>query len=164
MAQNIYIQFRFNQSDIVGGPNYFATVGGVDVSQHVEAFSLYHEMAIVGDGRTSGRAVHQPVTIVKRQDRASPHFLTALDNNHQVEAIIRFFGPDPGAPQNFAEHYRLELLGGRITSVRTEMLNNRYAENVPLPVMERISISYATLTSTNLLYNTEAQISLGNTT
>ena len=157
MALNIYIAFKFNGTDILGSPT-IQQVGGEDVSEHVEVFSLYHEIGIEGD-RTSSRLVHQPITIVKPQDRASPLFLTACDQNAAVEATIKYFAPQPGSSQGVKVQEQT-LTGGRIVSVRTEMLNNRYPENASLPVLERISISYAQLITTNLLFNSQSQLNV----
>ena len=161
MAVNIYIQFTFGGTQIVGGPNTIQTIGGMNVSNHIEAFSLYHEVSapMSVDGRATGsRREHQPITIVKAQDRASPLFLSALDRNDVVEATIRYFGINPANGETVLFQQQT-LTGGRIASIRTEMLNNLYPDSANLPVLERVSISYATLITTNVVFGTESQIS-----
>ncbi|NOX52572.1 MAG: type VI secretion system tube protein Hcp [Gammaproteobacteria bacterium] len=158
MALNIYIQFTFNGSPIAGEPRLLS-LGDVDVSEHVEAVAFYQELSMQtgrGSGILTGNLVTNPLTIVKVPDRTTPMFLHALANAHSVNATIKFFKVSrQGGP---LLQQVTTTTNGRISAFRSEMLNSLFSESAATPMLERISFTYQTLHTENVITGTESEI------
>jgi len=158
MALQAYIQLKADGSDIYGETTV-ESIGGVDVVNSIEAVAFFHELTqstTDGARRASGHMQAGPITFVKAQDKSSPLLMYAMTQNHGIEGTVKLFSqnPDYGSTQHYHTFY---FNNGRIISFRTEMLNGLFPENGSVPVLERVSISYGLLRSTNEIHSTETE-------
>lgn len=140
MALNAYLNLQVDGQDVIGLSSV-TNVGGMDVSNAIEAHSFYNEISVAG--RSSTGIIHGAITFVKRPDNASIHLHRALDQGMVISGNIIFFKPG-STGQQIVDHI-WTIGGGRMVGIRTEMLNNIFPENNVAPVMERVSIGYNSL-------------------
>jgi type VI secretion system secreted protein Hcp len=69
----------------------------------------------IATGMASGKRRHQPITIRKEVDAASPQLLRALVNNETLNAKLEIFKAGNGS---LKPNYILELTGGHINSIK----------------------------------------------
>jgi len=86
-----------------------------------ECFGFDYEVNAPFDanhGQYSGKRRHQPVTIRKEVDKASPLYLTALCNNETMKTIkIDFFRPSKDGKET--NYYSIVLTNAAVVGVRT---------------------------------------------
>ncbi len=74
-------------------------------------------------------------------DKSTPALHNALVNNELLtDWSLRFWRPSPSGQE--VQFYTIHLVGGRVSSIESEMLNNQYPENQRLPEREHVSFTY----------------------
>jgi type VI secretion system secreted protein Hcp len=68
-------------------------------------------------GMASGERTYEPVRITKRIDKSSPLLAKSLCNNEVIEAIFKFYRPNPAGDGTTEQHFTLEIHEGRIASI-----------------------------------------------
>ncbi|MEL7022858.1 MAG: type VI secretion system tube protein Hcp [Pseudomonadota bacterium] len=128
MANNTPLQGAYD--DDVVGPD------------RTEVLSMYYDLSTPRtdeSGRTSGRTVLSPVTIVKRMDQISPSLQDAMKNGQRIDAQISVLVRNNLNESVIAHQYT--LVDSRVTGIRVELpafTSNSGALN-PVP-LERVSI------------------------
>ncbi len=98
-------------------------------------------------GLPTGKRQHKPLTVTKEIDKATPLLTNLLVNNENVSALeVRFWQPSPTGAE--VQHYTVELTNASVASIRTEMLNNKYPENMQHKEREHIAFCYQKVTMT----------------
>ena len=98
-------------------------------------------------GMASGKRQHKPLTVVKELDKSTPILANVLYNNENITAWeLRFWQPSPSGQE--VQHYTIELVNATISEIRTEMLNNKYPENMQHREREHISFTYQKIIQT----------------
>ena len=98
-------------------------------------------------GLPTGKRQHKPLTVTKEIDKSSPLLMNVLTNNEQITKWeLRFWQPSPTGQE--VQHYTIELENASIASIRGEMLNNKYAENMQHKEREHVSFCYQKITWT----------------
>lgn len=139
MALNAYLRLKgATQGEIKGS----VTQAGREGSIMVIAFE--HEVISPRDpasGLPTGRRQHKAITITKEIDRSTPLLMNALTHNENItEWELRFWQPSATGKQ--VQFYTIQLVNASIASIRQEMLNNRYPENVHHKEREHVSFCY----------------------
>jgi type VI secretion system secreted protein Hcp len=67
----------------------------------------------------TGRRQYEPLTIRKAIDKSSPLIVKALVENQAIDAIFKFFRPNPNGDGTTEQFYTISIKQGRIASVRT---------------------------------------------
>lgn len=145
MALNAYLRLSGKaQGEIKGS----VTQAGREDSIMVIAFS--HEVVAPRDpasGLPTGKRQHKPITVTKEIDKSSPLLMNLLVNNEQVTKWeLRFWQPSPTGQE--VQHFTVELENASVSSVRVEMLNNKYPENMNHREREHVSFCYQKITWT----------------
>jgi type VI secretion system secreted protein Hcp len=145
MALNAYLKLSGKtQGEIKGS----VTQAGREDSIMVIAYS--HEVVSPRDaasGLPTGKRQHKPLTITKEVDKSTPLLMNVLTNNEQISKWeLRFWQPSPSGQE--VQHYTIELENASIASIRSEMLNNKYAENMNHKEREHVSFCYQKITWT----------------
>jgi type VI secretion system secreted protein Hcp len=139
MALNAYLSFT---GETQGKVNGSCTQAGREDSMEVHAFS--HEVISPRDaasGLPTGKRQHKPVTITKPVDKASPIAMNILTNNENItEWRLDFYRPSKSGKEQ--QYYTIELVNASIAGVRSEMLNNKYPDNMKHEVREHLSFCY----------------------
>ena len=140
MALDAYLTLTGDtQGEIQGS----VTQAGREDSIRVHA--VYHEVESPRDaasGLPTRKRQHHPITIVKPIDKSSPLLAHAFVNNENIPVwMLKFWRPSASGHEE--QYYTIELTNANISSIRSEMLHNRYPENMVHTVQERVSFAYA---------------------
>jgi type VI secretion system secreted protein Hcp len=139
MALNAYMRLKgATQGDILGS----VTQAGREDSIMVIGYA--HEVVSPRDaasGLPTGKRQHKPITITKEIDKSSPLLMYTLVNNENIESWeLRFWQPSPAGQE--WQFYTIELVNASIAGIRTELLNNKYPENMQHKEREHITFCY----------------------
>lgn len=142
MALNAYLTL---ESSTYGRIDGGVTLAGLE--ETIEVNGMLHSASTPRDpvsGRRTGRTQHQPLTISKPLDKASPILMNLLfDAELITEFTLRMYAADPtGRESNF---YTIELVDALIVDIRQEMLNNEYPENLRHVQREHVSFTYSSI-------------------
>jgi len=95
----------------------------------------------VGSGMATGKRQHEPVTITKEIDKASPLLMNVLVNNELVtEFELRCWAPSPSGAE--VQMYTVQLINATCSEIRSESLNNKHPENLNHKEREHVSFTY----------------------
>lgn len=139
MALNAYMRLTGDtQSEIKGS----VTQAGREDS--IMVIGINHEVVSPRDaasGLPTGKRQHKPLTITKEIDKSSPLLMNVLVNNENVsDWELRFW--QPSATGQEVQHYTVQLVNANIAGIRSEMLNNKYPENMQHREREHVSFTY----------------------
>lgn len=138
-ALNAYLRlWGEKQGEIRGG----VTQAGRENSIMVIAYS--HDLSSPRDassGMPTGKRQHEPLRITKEIDKSTPLLMNAwADNERMTRFELRFWEPSASGIER--QYYTIILHNARIISIRQEMLNNKYPENMSHKEREHITFVY----------------------
>lgn len=138
-ALNAYMRLTGSRQGEIKGS---VTQAGREDSIMVIGFS--HDLVSPRDAATglpTGKRQHSPVRITKEIDRSTPLLMNAWANNEVMSHFeLRFWRPSATGQEE--QFYTLLLHNASIVSIKQEMLNNKYPENVQHKEREHISFCY----------------------
>ena len=139
MALNAYLKLTGEtQGEIKGS----VTQAGRE--DKIMVIGMSHEVVSPRDaasGLPTGKRQHKPLTITKEVDKATPLLMNVLVNNENItDWNLEFWQPSKSGKE--LQFYTIDLLNASIASVRTEMLNNKYPENMQHKEREHIAFCY----------------------
>jgi len=127
---------------------------GHDDSFMVQAFE--HNIMIPRDsqsGQPSGTRIHQPLTVTKVYDKASPLLYQALVTGESLVCTIEWYRTSSeGTHEHYFTH---ELEGAAIVDMRATMPNCQDPNMAHFTHLEQVSFSYSTITWTHEVGGTE---------
>jgi type VI secretion system secreted protein Hcp len=139
MALNAYMKLTGETQGEVKGS---VTQSGREDSIMVIGYN--HEVVSPRDaasGLPTGKRQHKPLTITKEIDKSTPLLMNVLVNNENITSWeLRFWQPSASGQE--VQHYTVQLTNASIASIRSEMLNNKYPENMQHKEREHISFCY----------------------
>jgi type VI secretion system secreted protein Hcp len=139
MALNAYMKIKGEtQGDIAGS----VTQAGREDT--IMVIGVSHEVVSPRDaasGLPTGKRQHKPITVTKEVDKSSPLLMNVLVNNENITDLRLDFWQPSTTGQEF-QFYTIELKNASIAGIRTEMLNNKYPENMQHKEREHVSICY----------------------
>ena len=144
MALNAYMTLTGEtQGEIKGG----VTQAGREDSIAVYAVDHLVHAPLGVNGLPSGSREHSPLVITKEVDKSSPLLINALVTNENItDLALRFWQPSPVGVE--VQFYTIVLANASIVGLKTEMLNNKYPENMQHREREKVSFTYQTITWT----------------
>jgi type VI secretion system secreted protein Hcp len=139
MALNSYLTLKGEkQGDVKGS----CTQEGREDT--MEIFGWSHEVVSPRDaasGLPTGKRQHKPLTVSKAIDKATPLTTAILCGNENIPTWqLKCYRPQPGAGEQ--HYYTIDLTNANISGIRSEMLNNKYPENMNHEIREHISFTY----------------------
>lgn len=139
MALNCYMRLTGEtQGEIKGS----VTQAGREDSIMVIGFT--HQVKSPRDaasGLPTGKRQHMPLTITKEIDKATPLLMNVLVNNENISNWeLRFWQPSKAGKE--VQFYTIQLERASIAGIRSEMLNNKYPENMQHKEREHVSFCY----------------------
>jgi type VI secretion system secreted protein Hcp len=115
MAMTVHLFLKANGQDIEGD----STITSMDRENSIECLSFSDSVRTAREassGMASGERTYDPIRIVKRIDKSSPLLFKALTNNEVIEAIFRFYRPNPSGDGTTQQFYTIKINQGRIAS------------------------------------------------
>jgi len=139
MALNAYLRLAGEtQGDILGS----VTQAGREDSIMVVAYD--HQVISPRDaasGLPTGRRQHMPLVITKEIDKSTPLLAYSLTNNENIVVFeLQFWQPSTTGAEN--QFYTVKLYNASISSIKQEMLNNKYPENMQHKEREKVAFCY----------------------
>ena len=147
MAEACYMSLKAKGVDIKG-ESTVTSLGRENTIECMKFEHLVHTSHEKSTGMGTGRRTHTPVVISKRIDKSTPLLYKALVNNEPVDAVIKFFRPNPTGDGTTEQFYTIELQKGRILQVKTLLPNVFDPNTANQPIWEEVSIVYQTITWT----------------
>ena len=145
MALNAYLMM---EGDTQGNVEGSCTQAGREGKMEIYGFS--HEVISPRDaasGLPTGKRQHKPFVVTKPVDKATPITFNVLVNNENL-STWRLECWRPSRSGKEFQYYSIELTNASVASVRTEMLNNKYPENMKHEVREHVAYCYQKITWT----------------
>lgn len=144
MALNSYLILEVEGNRIDGS----VMIAGHE--QKIEVYSVYHDVSspvATSTGLPTGKRMHGPLSIVKAIDLASAPMLGMwVQNKVSSKFALEFYRPVGTGEEQL--YWAVELENARIIGIRTEMLNNKYPENMKHQAYERVTFAYSQITWT----------------
>lgn len=117
MAETVHLYLKSNGEDVQGD----STQISLGRENSIECLSFCDSVRTArekGSGMATGRRTFEPVLFRKRIDKASPILARSLCNNEVVEAVFKFFRPNPAGDGTTEHFFTVELGKGRIAHIR----------------------------------------------
>lgn len=145
MALNAYLNLTGETQGKING-----SVSKAGREDSIKVIAVIHEVDSPRDaasGLPTGKRQHKPFIITKEVDKSSPLIYQLLTNNENItEWELRFWRPSRSGKE--FQFYTVELHNASISSIRMEMINNKYPENMKHREREHVSFAYQKITWT----------------
>jgi type VI secretion system secreted protein Hcp len=128
-------------NEVIQGESDITTLGR---SNTIQCLAL--ESEIFRPGAPATPAVHRPIKLVKRVDKATPKLAEALGQNHTGSGTFRFFRPNPSGDGTTQQFFTVTLAGARVKSHRILLPNTIVPETSVQPLLEEVTLSYTSIT------------------
>lgn len=122
---------------------------------------VYYEQAMAtareaGAAMTTGRRQYAPLLIRKRIDKSSPLLMKAFAENQKIEAIFRFFRPNPVGDGTTEQFYTVTIKNARVASLKEYVPDTIVQESSQRPPLEDVTFVFQsiqwTFTNGNVTY------------
>jgi type VI secretion system secreted protein Hcp len=144
MAQTVHLFLKANGSDIKGESTQ-ASMGRADSIECVSFNSGVTSARESASNLATGRRQHEPITIRKRIDKASPLLAKALVENQQVEGAFKFYRPNPTGDGTTEQFFTVAIKGGRVFSQKLLILNTLDPQQASEPPLEEVGFVFHTI-------------------
>ena len=135
MAETVHLYLKANGQEIHGESKQTSLGRENSIECLYFEFRASVPTGTSASGMTTGRRQYSPIKIRKAIDKSSPLLLKAFTNNESVDAIFRFFRPNPTGDGTTEQFYTIEIRSGRIVGVAqyvNEIIRDEYANDPPL--------------------------------
>jgi type VI secretion system secreted protein Hcp len=141
MAQTVHLVLTVNGKKIEGESTQssLGREGTIECISYEQSVKTAREE---GTNTVTGRRQHQPISIVKRIDKASPLLMKALTNNEKVEAAFRFYRPNPSGDGTTEQFYTVQLKDANVSAVRQYVPDTIDKQTGGLPPLEQVSFVF----------------------
>ena len=147
MAETVHLYLKANGSDIAGDSSQ-TSLGREDSIECLSFSDSVRTAREKGSGLATGRRTYDPVTFRKRIDKSSPLLAKALCNNEKVDAVFKFFRPNPNGDGTTEQFFTVELEQGRMASIRRVSPDTIDPASATEPPTEEVGIVFHTITWT----------------
>lgn len=144
MAQTVHLFLKANGQDIKGE----STQASLERKDSIECVSFNSGVTSARESASNlatGRRQHEPITIRKRIDKASPLLAKALVENQQVEGTFKFYRPNPTGDGTTEQFFTVAIKGGRVFSQKLLILNTLDPAQSSEPPLEEVGFVFHTI-------------------
>jgi type VI secretion system secreted protein Hcp len=144
MALAVHLFMKANGTEVHGD----STVTSLDRADSIECFAYHDHVATQRRGElgvSTGRRVHDPITITKRIDRSTPLLLKALCQNEVIEADFKFYRPAPSGDGSTEHFQTVEIREARVVDISREVQNILDPSLTHIPAFEKVSFMFSTV-------------------
>jgi len=140
MAQNVYVTVTGQkQGKITGSVIQKGREGSILVHAYNHSIISPRDPA---SGLPTGKRQHQPLTILKENDRSTPLLWSALVNNENLTSVVLNFWTVVAANGAQKLTYSITLTNANISSIKDSLLDNEDPALAAYPQREEISFTY----------------------
>ncbi|WP_242396307.1 type VI secretion system tube protein TssD [Anaeromyxobacter oryzisoli] len=141
MAQTVHLFLKANGKDVKGESTQtsLGREGSIECISYEQAVKTAREE---GTNMVTGRRQHQPIKIVKRIDQSSPLIMKALTENQKVEAVFKFYRPNPSGDGTTEQFYTVQLKEANVSAVKQEVPDTIAKDTAGLPPLEQIEFVF----------------------
>jgi type VI secretion system secreted protein Hcp len=147
MAETVHLFLKANGKDVKGESTQ-TSLGRADSIECIAYEQGVTSAREAGTNMVTGRRQFTPLKVVKRIDKASPLLMKALTNNEKIDAVFKFFRPNPSGDGTTEQFYTVELKEGNIASVKQLVPTTIAASTAGEPPMEEVTFVFKTITWT----------------
>jgi type VI secretion system secreted protein Hcp len=147
MAETVHLYLKANGSDIKGE----STQESLGRKDSIECISYEQGVTTAREattGMVTGRRQYTPLTIRKRLDKASPLITKALVENQKIDAVFKFFRPNPAGDGTTEQFFTVEIKNGHVSAIRQQLPNTITAGTSGEPPQEEVSFVFKDITWT----------------
>lgn len=145
MAETVHLFLKANGGDIKGNSSQ-TSLGRADSIECLSFVQKTNTAREAASGIATGRRSYEPLTIVKRIDKATPLIAKALTKNEKIDGVFKFFRPNPTGDGTTEQFYTVEIKNGRVAHQRQNVLvqaaDSRLADEAPV---EEIGFTFHTI-------------------
>lgn len=146
-AETVHLYLKANGQDIKGESTQ-VSLGRKDSIECISYEQKVGTSQAVGSGIATGRRQYEPIVIRKRIDKSSPLLLKALAQNQKIDAVFRFFRPNPNGDGTTEQFYTVEIRNGRIASIKQYSPDTIAPDTRQQPSQEEVAIVFENITWT----------------
>lgn len=141
MAETVHLYLKANSKDIKGESSQ-ESLGRKDSIEIVSYDQGVKTAREAGTGMMTGRRQYDPLKITTRIGKHSPLIMKALTQNERIDAVFKFFRPNPTGDGTTEQFFTVEIKNGNVASVRDEVLNTLDPELVHRPPLQEITFVF----------------------
>lgn len=141
MAQTVHLFLKADGKDVKGESTQtsLGREGSIECISYEQAVKTAREE---GTNMVTGRRQHQPIKILKRIDQSSPLIMKALTENQKVEAVFKFYRPNPSGDGTTEQFYTVQLKDANVAAVKQQVPDTIAKDTAGLPPMETIEFVF----------------------
>ena len=144
MAETVHLFLKANGADIKGDSTQ-TSLGRADSIECVSYVQNVNTAREAATGMATGRRQYDPVTILKRIDKATPLIAKALTQNQVIDGKFLFFRPNPTGDGTTQQFYTVEISKGRVAHQKQSVEVNREAQLTDEAPLEEVSFTFHTI-------------------
>ncbi|MFO0634391.1 MAG: type VI secretion system tube protein TssD [Nannocystaceae bacterium] len=147
MAETVHLYLKANGADVQGE----STQTSLGRENSIECLS--YEASVItareaGSGQATGRRTYTPIVIRKRIDKSTPLIAKALRRNEKIDAIFKFFRPNPAGDGTTQQFFTVKIDNGRVSSFKMVSPNAINPGTALEPPTEEVAFVFHTITWT----------------
>lgn len=141
MAETVHLYLKANGADVKGESTQ-TSLGRKDSIECIEFTHAVKTAREAGTSRATGRRQYEPIVIRKRIDKASPLIAKALAENEKIDAVFKFFRPNPTGDGTTEQFYTIEIKEGRVAHFKQEVEDTIVPASSLMPPMEEVGFVF----------------------
>ena len=110
----------------------------------IQAYDFHHLVT----APSTGAVQHENIIMSKKIDKATVKLWKALDTRESMSWDCKFYRPNPSGDGTTEQFYTVTLGNARLIAIEPIVANTLDATNSAYPAMERVRLSYQTMTVT----------------
>jgi type VI secretion system secreted protein Hcp len=144
MAETVHLYLKANGQDIKGESQQasLGREGSIECVTYEQRVITARE---AGSGMATGRRQYEPLVIRKRIDKSSPLLMKALVENQNIDAVFKFYRPNPTGDGTTEQFYTVAIKQGRIASVKQWVPDCIEPASNTFPPQEEVSFVFHTI-------------------
>ncbi len=141
MAETVHLYLKANGTDIKGESTQesLGRKDSIECIAYEQGVTTAREAAT---GMVTGRRQYTPLKIVKRVDKSSPLLMKALVENQRIDAIFKFFRPNPAGDGTTEQFFTVEIKQGNVASVKQYVPITIHPESANDPPSEEVAFVF----------------------
>jgi len=147
MAETVHLYLKANGNDVKGESTQ-TSLGRADSIECIAYDMGVTTAREATTGMVTGRRQYTPLIIRKRLDKASPLLVKALVENQKIDAVFKFFRPNPAGDGTTEQFFSVEIKNGHVSAIKHALPNTIAVATSGEPPQEEVSFVFKDITWT----------------